>query len=93
MVNGIVMSSRPTSIKNILYIVKKPCLVPRSKLSLHQSLSKKGFLQALKRGRPSLYATDEERRIAHQAQQKECSKRHSERVKEARRRMREGTHD
>jgi len=52
-----------------------------------QELVEKGFLQPLKRGRPSLYATDEERREVHRAQQRECVRRHAERVKEARRHM------
>jgi hypothetical protein len=52
-----------------------------------QELVEKGFLQPLKRGRPPLYNTDEERREVHRAQQRECVKRHAERVREARRHM------
>ena len=54
-----------------------------------QELVEKGFLQPLKRGRPPLYKTDEERREVHRAQQRECVRRHAERVKQARRLMQE----
>ena len=49
-----------------------------------QELVEKGFLEPVKRGRPSVYSTDEERHTAHKAQQKECMKRHAARVKQAR---------
>ena len=48
-----------------------------------QDLIEKGYLEPVKRGRPSLYATDEERHAAHRAQQKECVRRHNERVQAA----------
>ena len=50
-----------------------------------QELVEKGFLEPVKRGRPSLYSTDE----AHRAQQKQCIKRHAARVKDARLRLAE----
>jgi superfamily II DNA or RNA helicase len=50
-----------------------------------EELIEKGFLQPVKRGRPSIYATDEERKAAKKVQQKECVKRHAARVKEANR--------
>ena len=56
-----------------------------------QELVEKGFLQPLKRGRPLLYETDEERRAVHRAQQRDCVRRHAERVKEARKRMQEAS--
>ena len=52
-----------------------------------QELIDNGFLEPVKRGRPAVYANDEERRAAHKVQQKECMKRHLARVKEARARM------
>ena len=52
-----------------------------------QNLIEKGFLEPVKRGRPTLYATDEERHAVHRAQQKACVKRHAERVQDARKRM------
>ena len=58
-----------------------------------KDLVEKGFLEPLKRGRPSLYATDDERRDVHRAQQRECVRRHAERVKEARRKMIEAAAD
>ena len=54
-----------------------------------QELVEKGFLEPVKRGRPSLYSTDEERHEAHRAQQKQCIKRHAARVKDARLRLAE----
>ena len=56
-----------------------------------QELVEKGFLQPVKRGRPPLYATDEERRAVHRAQQRACVRRHAERVKEALRMMQEAS--
>ena len=56
-----------------------------------QELVEKGFLQPVKRGRPPLYATDEERRAVHRAQQRACVRRHAQRVKEALRMMQEAT--
>lgn len=58
-----------------------------------QELVEKGFLQPAKRGRPSLYATDEERRAVHRAQQRECVRKHALRVKEALRLMQESSED
>ena len=52
-----------------------------------QDLIEKGFLEPVKRGRPTLYATDEERLEVHRAQQKACVKRHAERAQDARKRM------
>ena len=52
-----------------------------------QDLIEKGFLEPVKRGRPVLYATDEERLEVHRAQQKACVKLHAERVQDARKRM------
>ena len=46
-----------------------------------------GFLKPAKRGRPPIYATDEERKAAFRAQQRVCMKKHAERVKEAKRCM------
>ena len=46
-----------------------------------------GFLQPVKRGRPPIYATEEERKTAFRAQQRVCMKKHAERVKEAKRLM------
>ena len=46
-----------------------------------------GFLQPAKRGRPPIYATEEERKAAFRAQQRVCMKKHAERVKEAKRCM------
>jgi hypothetical protein len=54
---------------------------------LIRTLVDKGFLQPAKRGRPSIYATDEERKAAFRAQQKVCMKKHAERVREAKQRM------
>jgi len=59
----------------------------RSDARLIRTLIDKGFLQPAKRGRPSIYATDEERKAAFRAQQKVCMKKHAERVREAKRRM------
>ena len=56
-----------------------------------QELIEKGFLQPSKRGRPSLYPTDEERKAVHRAQQRACVKRHVERVKQAKQLMIETT--
>ena len=56
-----------------------------------QELVEKGFLQPVKRGRPPLYATDEERRAVHRAQQRACVRRHAQRVKEAMRIMQEAS--
>jgi hypothetical protein len=56
-------------------------LIPRDELI------EKGFLQPIKKGRPPLYATDEERKQAHKTQQKACVKRHAERVQEANRKL------
>ena len=47
-------------------------------------LTEQGYLQPMKRGRPRVYPTTEEQLAAKRAQQKVCSKRHAERVKEAR---------
>jgi hypothetical protein len=63
--------------------------MPRKQSVSLQELVEKGFLQTLKRGRPSLYATDEQRHAVHRMQQRECVRRHAERVKEARRLMHE----
>ena len=52
-----------------------------------KELIDKGFLQPTKRGRPSLYSSDEERKEVHRSQQRACVKRHAERVKEARQLM------
>ena len=52
-----------------------------------KDLVEKGFLTPAKRGRPSLYTTDEERCRARQAQQRVCMKRHNDRLKEAKQRM------
>ena len=46
-------------------------------------LVEKGFLQPIKRGRPPIYGSAEEKREAYRAQQRICVKRHAERVKEA----------
>jgi hypothetical protein len=46
-------------------------------------LISQGFLQPVKRGRPCLYETDEERLAVKKAQQRECIKRHNTRIKEA----------
>ena len=56
-----------------------------------QELIEKGFLQPTKRGRPSLYSTDEERKAVHRAQQRACVKRHTERVKQAKQLMMEAS--
>ena len=56
-----------------------------------QELVEKGYLQPVKRGRPPLYATDEERRAVHRAQQRACVRRHAQRVKEALRMMQEAS--
>ena len=58
-----------------------------------QELIDTGFLEPVKRGRPCVYKTDEERRAAHKAQQRECMKRHLARIKEARKRMIEAEWD
>ncbi len=58
-----------------------------------QELVEKGFLQPAKRGGPPLYDTDEERRKVHRAQQRECVRRHAQRVKEALRMMQESSED
>ena len=55
--------------------------------SFSQSLIEKGFLTPAKRGRPAIYATDEERRSAHRQQQKLCQKRSKDRLREALQRM------
>ena len=52
-----------------------------------RELVEKGFLQPVKRGRPSIYATEEERKAAFRAQQKACMRKHAERVREAKRCM------
>ena len=52
-----------------------------------QELIEQGYLEPVKRGRPPLYASDEERRAVHHAQQKECVRRHNERVQTARKLM------
>lgn len=57
------------------------------KRSSISALVDKGFLEPAKRGRPPIYATDEERKAALRAQQKVCMARHNERVQEAKRRM------
>ena len=49
-----------------------------------EELISKGFLQLPKRGRPRIYATPEESYAVKRAQQKECARRHTERVREAR---------
>jgi len=54
-----------------------------------EELIEKGFLQPVKKGRPTLYATDEERKQVKKAQQKECVKRHAARVREANRLLKE----
>ena len=46
-------------------------------------LVEKGFLQPIKRGRPPIYGSAEEKREAYRAQQRICVKRHADRVKEA----------
>jgi hypothetical protein len=61
--------------------------MPRKQTVSLQDLIEKGFLQPVKRGRPALYATDEERLEVHRAQQRECVRKHALRVKEARRLM------
>ena len=66
--------------------------VAKPKPSL-QELIDNGFLEPIKRGRPCVYNTDEERRAAHKAQQRDCMKRHSARLKEARTRMIEAEWD
>ena len=58
-----------------------------------QELVEKGFLKPLKRGRPSLYATDEERLAVHKTQQQACVRRRVERVKQAFQRMHEAATD
>lgn len=60
--------------------------IAKPKVSM-QELIDNGFLEPIKRGRPCVYKTDEERQAAHKAQQRECMKRHSARLKEARARM------
>ena len=52
-----------------------------------RELVEMGFLQPAKRGRPPIYATEEERKAAFRAQQRVCMKKHAERVKEAKRCM------
>jgi sugar-specific transcriptional regulator TrmB len=59
-----------------------PAPTPRHTL---RDLIEKGYVEPVKRGRPPLYATDEERRAAKKAQQQECVKRHAARVREAKR--------
>lgn len=54
-----------------------------------EELIERGFLQPVKRGRPTLYASEEARKEAKKAQQKECVKRHAARVKEANRLLKE----
>ena len=49
-----------------------------------QELIDRGFLPPSRRGRPRIYATPEESLEVKRAQQKECVKRHTARVKEAR---------
>jgi hypothetical protein len=66
--------------------------VAKPKLSLKE-LIENGFLEPIKRGRPCVYKTDEERQAAHKAQQRECMKRHNIRLKEARTRMIEAEWD
>ena len=63
-----------------------PVVNPKTSL---QDLLDNGFLQPVKRGRPCLYQTDDERKTAHKAQQRECMKRHAARMKEAHRLMAE----
>ena len=46
-------------------------------------LVEKGFLQPMKRGRPPIYGSAEEKREAYRAQQRICVKRQADRVKEA----------
>jgi hypothetical protein len=55
----------------------------RRKESL-QTLMDAGLLQPLKRGRPAIYETDEERIATLRQQKKVCSQRYGERVKLAR---------
>ena len=71
-----------------MYIVKTMPSTKKQSVSL-QELVEKGFLQPVKRGRPPLYATDEERRAVHRAQQRACVRRHAQRVKEALQMMQE----
>ena len=54
---------------------------------LKQKLVEGGFLEKLKPGRPPIYHTDEERLAALREQKKACSKRHSDRLREARTRL------
>ena len=54
---------------------------------MHSPRACRKRLLATKRGRPTIYATEEERKAAFRAQQKVCMKKHAERVKEAKRRM------
>jgi hypothetical protein len=50
---------------------------------LKKLLVEKGFMPPPKRGRPAIYATDEERKAAVKEQKRVCSKRYIERIREA----------
>lgn len=84
------MSVRSSVVKKIFPVVKKTMDADSSRKRTSctaRELVEKGFLQPVKRGRPTIYATEEERKAAFRAQQKVCMKRHAERVKEAKRCM------
>jgi hypothetical protein len=73
---------------NFLALGKKATMPPVAKPKPSvEVLHATGFLKPVKKGRPPIYETDEERRLAHKAQQKECTKRHAARVREARAQM------
>ena len=76
----------------LLYILKT-LMVPVKRTATIKDLIEKGFLQPSKRGRPSLYLDDEERKAVHRSQQKACVKRHAAKVKEARQHMLESESD
>ena len=84
------MSVRSSVVKKIFLYIKRPMDADANRKRngcTARELVEKGFLQPVKRGRPSIYATEEERKAAFRAQQKVCMKRHAERVKEAKRCM------
>ena len=82
------MSARSSVGEKILPIHKKTLEVDLGRKRngcTTRELVEKGFLQPVKRGRPSIYATEEERKAAFRAQQKACVRKHAERVREAKR--------
>jgi hypothetical protein len=90
------VSARSSVVQKIFLYIKKTMDADGSRKRNSCStreLVDKGFLQPVKRGRPTIYATEEERKAAFRAQQKVCMKKHAERVKEAKRCMLEAEAD